>query len=77
MKLFKLTSQSKAQAQYLVDHFKINDYNCIRLGNAVIVELDDLAQSKEHLDSFCYIGSAFIDYVTEYDYTCFVKKFGE
>lgn len=77
MRLFKFVSESKFNAQYLLDHFNLNDYNALRLGNAVIVELSEQDSSKQHLESFCYIGNCFVDYVTEYDYSCFVAKFGE
>lgn len=77
MRLFKFVSESKFNAQYLLDHFNLNDYNAIRLGNAVIVELSEQDSSKQNLESFCYIGNCFVDHVTEYDYNCFVVKFGD
>lgn len=75
MKLFKFVSQSKNQANFLYDYFKLNNFDCIRLGSAVIVNLDDTSQSKQHLESFCYIGSCKLDLVTNYDKEKFLNKF--
>lgn len=75
MKLFKFVSQSKNQANFLYDYFKLNGFDCIRLGSAVIVELDADSQSRHHLESFCYIGNCQVDFVTNYDNEKFLNRF--
>lgn len=72
MQLYKFNCKNIYSAEYLLNHFILNNIKTIRLGSAVIADLKE--PSKESLQSFCYIGCAQLAFVTQYDIDSFKRE---